>query len=54
MTMRAIDIIGLTSEFDQYLFPQVGKAKFNQNQALISIGDGGNEVGMGFVIEKVQ
>jgi hypothetical protein len=54
MTMRAIDIIELTSEFDQYLFHQVGKTKFNQNQALISIGDGGNEVGMGFVIEKVQ
>ena len=54
MTMRAIDIIGLTSEFDQYLFPQVGKPKFNPNQALISIGDGGNEVGMGFVIDKVK
>jgi len=54
MTMRAIDIIGLTSEFDQYLFPQVGKPKFNPNQALISIGDGGNEVGMGYVIEKVK
>jgi hypothetical protein len=24
MTMRAIDIIGLTAEIDQYLFPQVG------------------------------
>ncbi|TNV77673.1 hypothetical protein FGO68_gene4715 [Halteria grandinella] len=54
MTMRAIDIIDLTSEFDQHLFPQVGKPKFNPNQALISIGDGGNEVGMGRVIELVQ
>ena len=43
MTMRAIDIIGLTSEFDQLLFPQVGKSKFNRKQTLISIGDGGNE-----------
>ena len=54
MTMRAIDIIGLTSEFDQHLFPQVGKPKFNRKQTLISIGDGGNEVGMGSVIDLVQ
>lgn len=47
MTMRAIDIINLTSEFDQYLFPQVGQPKLNSKQSLISIGDGGNEVGMG-------
>ena len=52
--MRAIDIIGLTSEFDQYLFPQVDKQKFNSKQTLISIGDGGNEVGMGYVIDKVK
>lgn len=47
MTMRAIDIIGLTAETDQHLFPQVGQPKKNERQALISIGDGGNEVGMG-------
>ena len=54
MTMRAIDIIGLTAEIDQYLFPQVGKAKFNPKQTLISIGDGGNEVGMGSVRPLVE
>lgn len=54
MTMRAIDIIGLTAEIDQYLFPQVGKPKFNQKQSLISIGDGGNEVGMGYVRPLVE
>jgi Domain of unknown function (DUF4392) len=32
----------------------VGKPKFNEKQVLISIGDGGNEVGMGSVLEKVQ
>ena len=52
--MRAIDIIGLTAEIDQYLFPQVGKPKFNPKQSLISIGDGGNEVGMGYVRPLVE
>jgi hypothetical protein len=52
--MRAIDINYLSAEFDQHLFPQVGQQKFNPNQVLISIGDGGNEVGMGSVIDKVK
>ncbi len=47
--MKAYDISRLTAEIDRYLFPLVGKPKQNREQILISIGDGGNEVGMGSV-----
>lgn len=54
MTMRAIDITHLCAQVDKYLFPQVGQAKFNKDQTLISVGDGGNEVGMGKVQHLVR
>ena len=44
--MDAIDISHLTAEIDQSLFPIKGSDKRNTKQTLISIGDGGNEVGM--------
>jgi hypothetical protein len=36
------------------LFPLIGESKKNKNQALISIGDGGNEVGMGKVSALIK
>ena len=45
--MKARDISHVTSEIDQVLYPLVGQKKKNSNLTLISIGDGGNEVGMG-------
>lgn len=54
MTMRAIDISHLCAHIDHFIYPQVGQAKFNKKQALISIGDGGNEVGMGKVQALVK
>ena len=47
--MEAVDISHLTAEIEQYLFPIKGSDKRNIKQTLISIGDGGNEVGMGNV-----
>ncbi|CDW91788.1 UNKNOWN [Stylonychia lemnae] len=53
LTMSAFDISHLSSAFDKHLFPLVGEKKKNSNQHLISIGDGGNEVGMGKVQKLV-